>query len=315
MNILSNRPPIRTTLALITCLSLAACGGGSGTPEAAALQTAAAGVVSVPASAAERSLKRLFVPPTAQARTTTETLAGGTGGASATSSKSAIESALLGSAMAANLLPFAELEIPGLEHIRAFSDDSGGFVGLRNFFGQPLKNNGVRAEISVDVPYVEGDTVRYSWRFGITDDFRSDAPDNRWWLFADWHDQPDLNLGQTWDGFAGRSPPVALGFGQIDGQDFLALVYGSPEPTTRALLPFRRGVWNRIGLEITWSRGAGGRVAVYMNDSTTPVQVMNGPNMHNAYQHYFKLGSYRNPNIKSDTWVYVRDLQIEKLAP
>lgn len=38
------------------------------------------------------------------------------------------------------------------------------------------------------------------------------------------------------------------------------------------------------------------------------------PNLHNAYQHYLKLGMYRHPDIKTDNWIYLDDLTITKQA-
>lgn len=226
----------------------------------------------------------------------------------------AAELAWLGSGIAQDLLPYAHLEVPSLEHLRALQDAHGSFLGMRCYRGQPLKNNGVRAQASVDFPYQEGETVRYSWRFAIGPDFRADDPANRWWVFAGWHDQPDPRLGETWEGFPSRSTPIGLGYGRLNGQDLLALFYGSPSPVTVALIPFSRGVWHQLDLEIKWSRTSAGRAAVYLDQSTTPAHVASGPNMHNGYQHYLKVGTYRHPDIDGDAWVNVRDVAISRVA-
>jgi len=34
--------------------------------------------------------------------------------------------------------------------------------------------------------------------------------------------------------------------------------------------------------------------------------------MHNDFQHFLKLGMYRHPEIETDNWIYVDDLQITK---
>ncbi len=217
-------------------------------------------------------------------------------------------------AVAPDLLDDAHLQVPALENLAIGSDASGPFLGFRTRHGQPLLHGGVRAELTVDNPHAEGDTLRYSWRFKIADDFVSDAPANRWWLFGDWHDQPDPRLNQTWDNFPARSPPIALGYGQINGQDNLSLVYGAPNPNTIGLIPFKRGVWNKVTVQIKWSRGASGSVAVYLNDSPTPVLQATGPNMHNSYRHFLKLGSYRHPDILGDAWVNIADIRIVKVT-
>jgi Polysaccharide lyase len=80
--------------------------------------------------------------------------------------------------------------------------------GISNFGlspGQAKKNNGIRAEISVDYPYKVGDVVRHAWKMRLPDDFKADDPQNRWWVMGQWHDQPDRTLGETWAGFPGRS--------------------------------------------------------------------------------------------------------------
>ena len=283
------------TLALSASLLLAACGGGGSGGDSTAS-------VAVPA---EEALPPLVIDTTADKTAT----------ALATTSSAdprTLEMAYLRHAVGDGQQFFAHLEVPALDNLRALSDGSGGFLGFRNYQGQPVVNNGVRAEGTVDFPFREGQTVRYSWRFGITKDFQSD-PANRWWLFGDLHDQPDASLGQTWADYQPHSPSIGLGYGRINGQDQLALIYGAPNPSTRGLVPFARGVWHRVALEITWSRGADGQVALYLDDATRPVLQASGPNMYNAYQHYLKVGSYRDPAIPGDSWVYVRDLKVERV--
>jgi len=38
-----------------------------------------------------------------------------------------------------------------------------------------------------------------------------------------------------------------------------------------------------------------------------------GPNMHNGYQHYLKLGMYRHPAIATENRLDIRDVSIEQL--
>ncbi len=210
------------------------------------------------------------------------------------------------------LLPFSHIEIPGLENIRGDHDRDGAYLALRNFYKQKLKSNGVRAEVAVDFPYNKGDVVTYSWKFMIAKDFKSDAPQNRWWVLADWHDQPDRTKGENWDNFPARSAPIILGYGQINGQDFLSFGYGSPTFKNIGLMPFSRGVWNRVKVKIAWSRGKEGSAEVFMNDPSRPTLRAQGPNMHNDFQHYLKIGSYRHPDIRSDIWVNIADINIVK---
>ncbi len=227
----------------------------------------------------------------------------------------ALELDYLRQALPEALLSLANIEIAAVDQISKGSDEQGPHLGLRTYYGQRKKNNGVRAEVAIDVPFKPGHTLRYHWRFKIAADFVSDAPANRWWLFANWHDQPDRSQGETWRGFPSRSPPVALGYGQIEGRDQLALVYGSPDPRTVGLVPFKRGVWQTITLQITWSRGTQGQVSLYLNDAVLPQLQAQGPNMHNDFQHYIKIGQYRDPEIRSDAVLLIGGVQIERIGP
>jgi hypothetical protein len=59
--------------------------------------------------------------------------------------------------------------------------------------------------------------------------------------------------------------------------------------------------------------GAEGKVAVFLDGSKEAVVTGTGPNMHNGYQHYLKLGMYRHPEIATENRVAIRDVSIEKL--
>ena len=225
-----------------------------------------------------------------------------------------LELTYLRAAVATELFPFAGIEIPAIENIRQGADALGSRLELRTYFGQPLKNGGVRAEVSVDYPYKEGDTVRYSWRMLLPNDFPSDSPQNRWWLMAQWHDQPNRTRGETWNSYPGHSPSVGLGYGQLNGKDQLSLLYGAPNPGPAGLIPISRGAWHSITVEITWSRGPNGRAKVFVDGAATPVREASGPNMYNDFQHYMKLGMYRHPDIRGDAWIYIGDVRIQRLS-
>jgi hypothetical protein len=299
------------TLALSLATLVSGCGGGgssattatgSAAPATTALATQAGADVTAPSALPPIVLSSSDASGSARAMST-----------ASPSGSRALEVSYLNSVVPPDLTAYAHLEVGAVSDLTSMSDGAGPFLGLRSYYGQPLVNSGVRAEVSVDYPFTEGQTIRYSWRFGITSNFTSDAPTNRWWLFGDWHDQPNPNLGETWVGFPSHSPSVGFGYGQISGQDYLALLYGAPNPATVGLIPFSRGVWHSMVVEIAWSLGAAGRVAVYLDGASTPIQQAQGANMYNNYQHYLKLGSYREPDIAGDTWVYVRDVKIEHL--
>lgn len=214
--------------------------------------------------------------------------------------------ALLMRAVTPALLPFAGFEVAGLGNIRPCPDGQGLSLGIVP--GQRQVNGGTRAEIAVDLPWDEGDILVYSWRFRLPASVAADAPLQRWWLVGQWHVQPDPRAGESWDARHALSPPVALGFGQVDGRDCLVLNYGV-EP--RPVLPpiwIRRGVWQAIEAEITWSRGAAGRALIRLDGRQ--VAAIQGANMQNGYRHYFKFGQYRHPGIAGESWIDLAGLTI-----
>jgi hypothetical protein len=221
-----------------------------------------------------------------------------------------LELGYLRAAVADDLLEVSHLEIAELAQVRTAEIAGRRCLGLRVYAGQPLKNGGVRAEVSIDAPYAIGDTLDYHWSFFIPEDFPDDGPRNRWWVLADWHDQPDRRRGETWDGFPARSAPIILGYGRVDGRDLIGLSYGSPDPRPAGTFPVRRGCWHDIAVRIAWARDAGGRAAVVLDGKT--VATAAGPNMHNDFQHYAKIGMYRHPGIGGDAWIYLDGIGIRR---
>jgi hypothetical protein len=160
-------------------------------------------------------------------------------------------------------------------------------------------------------------TVEYDWDFRIPKDFISDAPQNRWWLFADWHVQPDASKGETWDNFPSYSSPILVGYGNIDGRDMLSLstgIHGSKEGIVpRGLIPFTRNVWHSVRLVVKWSEKSDGVTTIYFDGATTPTLTTTGPNMFNAVQHYMKIGMYHNPDIATTNTINIKNIRIKKI--
>ncbi len=212
-----------------------------------------------------------------------------------------------------DLVRHAGVEVPSAENIHILSDAKGKYLEFRLVPGQARKNNGIRSEISVGFPYQVGDVVRYRWKMRLPEDFQADEPQNRWWVMGQWHDQPDPAKGETWKEFPHRSPPVSFNYGREDGQDYLALMVGSPRMKSFGRVSLKRDIWHSIEVVIKWSQGADGKVAVYFDGSKEPVVTATGPNMHNGYHHYLKLGLYRHPGIATENRLGIRDVFIEKL--
>lgn len=223
------------------------------------------------------------------------------------------EKEYLSAALPQELMRYAGIEVPSRENIQVRSDSGGRYLEFRLVPGQAKKNNGIRAEISVDYPYAVGEIVRYKWEMRLPRDFAADEPRNRWWVMGQWHDQPDKTKGETWQGFPGRSPPVSFNYGRREGKDFLSLLVGSPKMKSVGLLPITRDTWHALDVVIKWSQGDDGRVAVFFEGSRAPTVTGTGPNMHNGFHHYLKLGMYRHPDIATENRLGIRNVRIEKL--
>ncbi len=223
------------------------------------------------------------------------------------------ENDYLGAVLVPELIRCAGVEVPSQENIHTRSDSTGRYLEFRLVPGQAKKNNGIRAEISVDYRYNVGDVVRYKWKMRLPEDFKADDPQNRWWVMGQWHDQPDRTKGETWQGFPAHSPPVSFNYGRRDGKDFLSLMVGSPRMKSVGLLPITRGAWHSIDVIIKWSQGSDGKVAVFFDGAKAPTVSGAGPNMHNGFHHYLKLGMYRHPEIATENRLDIRGVSIEKL--
>ncbi len=213
------------------------------------------------------------------------------------------------------LLPHARLEVPGLENIQQGQEGTEHHLNLHLFPGQAKLNKGIRAEVTLDLPHREGETLRYEWRFRLPPDFQSDAPQNRWWIIGQWHDQPDPTKGETWEGFPSRSPPLLIGLGEIGGRMALGIEYGPTQAQKHGPLYIDRGVWHHIAFIIHWSQNDDGSAQVFLDDMQQPVVTFRGRNMHNGYQHFLKLGMYRHPGIEKASCIQLSRLNIIRIPP
>lgn len=222
-----------------------------------------------------------------------------------------LEEQYLRAALSEALIKYAHIEIAQIESVDIVQEVEGDSLALNLFQDNKKLRDRVRAEISIDYPYNEGETLRYSWQFKLPEVFPSDFPLNRWWVIGQWHDQPDISKGETWDGHESQSPPVLFGYGNDGKDDILSFTYGTTH-TPIGTIPLKKNVWNTITIDITWSQSDMGKAVVYLNGLDKPIFVANGANMLNGYQHYMKIGQYRHSDIATDNTVYVRNVAISK---
>lgn len=171
-----------------------------------------------------------------------------------------------------------------------------------------LVHGGVRSEVAVDYPFNFGDHIRYEFKFMLPDEFLADSK-NRWWLIAQWHDQPNINEGEGWLSFPLRSPPVSLYLEELNGVLGVGVNYlitGEKE-----WFPVKRGVWNKVAFDFVWRNDAGGELVFLLNDIEP--KRFTGPNMHNDFQHYLKFGMYRHAEIRTGNYIFFKELSVREL--
>jgi len=167
---------------------------------------------------------------------------------------------------------------------------------------------GIRSELSVNFPYQVGERVTYTFDMKVPADFVADNKKNRWWIFAQWHDQPDPKLNETWNDMPGNSPPISLFVEEREGVFGVGVNYLNSENFWFAI---NKGEWNRYRFEIHWSDvdTGMGQLLFSFNDEIEKNFV--GRNMLNSYQHYLKIGMYRHPKINTFNRVLFKSLIIE----
>lgn len=210
----------------------------------------------------------------------------------------------------ASLLPYSNLEVGAVEAIALGGESPNRHLQFLLSPKHPKVNRGCRAELSVNFPFVAEDEVAYAWSLYVPEDFVSDAPLNRWWLVAQWHDQPDQTIGETWEGFPSHSPSVAISIGELAEGLALGFHYGTDPVVDCGYIPIQRGHWYSLRMVIHWSQTSAGNASLFINDMDVPVLTASGINMHNRYQHYFKLGMYRHPEIQTENKLFLKAIHI-----
>jgi len=171
-------------------------------------------------------------------------------------------------------------------------------------------HNGIRAEVSVNYPFIEGDEITYTFDIKLPQDFKGDSPQNRWWIIAQWHDQPDPSMGESWVTFPKRSPPVSIFVEEKNGKPGIGIEVR--DQNQKSWFPFPLGEWLTLKITLHWSTQQDGWVEFSVANHPEFHRHFSGKNMLNAYQHYLKMGQYRHPEIKQLNQVYFRNLNISR---
>lgn len=205
------------------------------------------------------------------------------------------------------LIPLLKLEIPSCANIRLGADHAAFILNEENV----RLHNGTRSEIGIDFPFQEGDVIEYRWSVMFPSSGAPGGSADQWWLIAQWHDQPDPRLGETWANFKAESPPVAVFVERRNG--ILGIGLNSLRGQKGQWVPVPTDIWMDVRVMIHWSRGSDGYVRLTVDGRPDIVLSATGKNMLNGYRHYFKAGQYRAPTVRQYAAVYVKNIRFRRL--
>jgi len=193
-----------------------------------------------------------------------------------------------------------------------------GYVGFILNEKNEVIHSGIRSEVSIDYPFIEGDTVEYQWSIMIPKEYSpgNEAVRGEWWIIGQWHDQPDPNLGETWRTYSASSPPAAIYIETRNGVVGIGLSTFQRDGAQKKYkkinwVPVPKGKWLDLNVTINWSRTKKGLISFKIDDMPMFDVISLGPNMLNKYQHYLKLGQYRSPKHSKKSVIYIKDVHIE----
>lgn len=223
------------------------------------------------------------------------------------------EQSVLANAVTPETLPYARFDA-STDSIQIGKDAYGKHMSLQVGYGQKIKNSGVNSEIVIDYPYVEGDTVKYSWRMMIPVFMPSD-PENRWWLTARWTPQANLKMGEKPETYNVLNPAIMITYKMPESRDTFALGYGVPDTILTDAFSVTRNEWVKVDLIVTWSTTSNGKATMYINNSKISATEVRGRNMYNKYYNLFRIGLFRSPKIQGVASILYGDISVEHVQP
>lgn len=158
--------------------------------------------------------------------------------------------------------------------------------------GSPLVNNGTRAEFSVNLPFEEGDSTICEYLLEVES---TTVLSDSWHILGQWHDQPNFDLGESWDTHPANNPPISLHLVKDSNGNPALKVHNTlnRKSSTSKVLTIEFDKTYRITFETVWSQDYFKAVNVTKIDEVVVDRTVR-KNMLNAYHNYFKLGQYRD---------------------
>ncbi len=163
---------------------------------------------------------------------------------------------------------------------------------------------GSRAELSWSALMPYGADIYLAYSLMLASNYLDSG---RWQILGQWHDQPDVLNGESWEHFPGNSPPVSLHYtNQTLG---VSILYQDKENAQVPLMDYTPGSWVDLTFHIKWSLGNDGYVEGWTNGSKWFEKIY-APTLFNRMGNYFKIGIYRGPEADKTNTVYYDAIHI-----
>ncbi|KAM3571988.1 hypothetical protein VYU27_005976, partial [Nannochloropsis oceanica] len=185
-----------------------------------------------------------------------------------------------------------------------------------------MTHHGNRAEITHNLEDAPGTVGWYAWSVLIPLSYPTDEdPTRNWQIICQWHDQPDLDAGQSWDGFPPHNSSIALYLLNHPNRTSLAMGVGFnlPKGTWQyGPVVIEKGEWVDVLFHIGWSTGDDGFIHTFIEggkergremQALTPPEGVRGRTLFYQYTDYLKLGLYREPSINYTSTLYLDELR------
>ncbi len=176
----------------------------------------------------------------------------------------------------------------------------------------PLVENGTRSELKRYDFFGMGTERWYGFSVYLDDNYKIDA--NSQEIITQWHDLPDVFLGETW-----RKPPLSLV--TKNGNWFLSQNWDSKEVTkighenknTTNLGRYEPEKWTDWVFHVKWSYKDDGLIEIWKNNKL--ILSKTGPNVYNDFfGPYFKIGLYPNwKNNRDRSNINQREIYIDAI--
>ncbi len=204
------------------------------------------------------------------------------------------------------------LDLPQKDSFRIMEADDGSHYAAFTIDKGDMVNSGTRCEmVIISRKLCRLKEAYYSWSLRLGDDY---PDEDRWQLFAQWHDQPDEENGYNWQTKPPTFPPISL---RCKNRQLYVQI-NRPQTNEWYLgprVPIPVGQWVTVLFHIKWSMGEDGFVEAWVNDQ--PLTPFNGtdhrvhvPTLYNSTGNYLKLGNYRHNAINGPSTVEIDDIAI-----